>query len=75
MDAQRRGDASQFGPPHMKDGKIKFTPAKTSEFQTVQWLPAAPQLVEAIDALPAIGTRSLRDYKFRRPLHGSGLRQ
>jgi integrase len=49
---QRRGDARLFGPKHLIAGKIKYRQAKTGKDI---WLPAAPQLLAAIKAMPSIG--------------------
>lgn len=53
--ALRRGDAAGFGRKHMKGGRIAHTAAKTGE--TV-WLPAAPQLTAAIEAMAVTGTET-----------------
>lgn len=70
---QRRGDASQFGPAHIQDGKIKFVPAKTARMQKVQWLAAPKPLMEAIKALPAIGTKTFLVTSFGRPFTKTGF--
>jgi integrase len=68
--AQRKGDASSFGRRHMKDGKIEFVPRKTG--RTV-WLPAAPQLVEAIEAMAVTGTETFLVTDYGRPFTRAGL--
>ncbi len=52
---QRRGDARLFGPAHVVRGKINFTAAKN---QADLWLPIAPDLRRAIDAMDSVGLRS-----------------
>jgi len=49
---QRRGDASRFGRKHIVRGKINFRAAKNG---ADLWLPIAPDLKRAIEALPAVG--------------------
>ena len=53
--AQRGGDARLFGPQHLKDGRIQYRQGKTG---TELWMPAAPQLLAAINAMPSTGIRS-----------------
>jgi len=72
--AQRRGDASYFGRKHLRDGKISFTPAKTKDSTgKVIWLPAAPQLVAAIDAMQVVGTETFLVTDFGKPFSKAGL--
>ncbi|MCM3347517.1 hypothetical protein, partial [Cytobacillus kochii] len=46
---QRRGDASTFGRQHLRGRRITYTQAKTGKTLS---LPAAPQLLAAIEAMP-----------------------
>lgn len=52
---QRRGDARLFGPAHIVRGKINFIAAKN---QADLWLPVAPDLRRAIDAMDSVGLRT-----------------
>lgn len=72
--AQRRGDASTFGPKHLRDGLIEVTPAKTanSSGKTI-WLPAAPQLLDAIAAMPATSSPTFLVTSFGKPFTRAGL--
>ena len=47
--AKRRGDGVQLGRQHIRDGCFYGTDEKTGK---PSWLPIAPQLQEAIDAMP-----------------------
>lgn len=49
----RRGDASQFGPQHRKDGEVHVWNEKTKKWS---WLPEPRQLTEAIEAMDVVGT-------------------
>lgn len=72
--AQRRGDASNFGRKHLVDGRIEVTPSKTKESTGAQiWLPAAPQLLEAINAMPVTGTETFLVNDYGRPFTRAGL--
>lgn len=66
----RKGDASTFGPRHVRDGKVRFTAAKT-EKQAV--LPLAPQLREAIDAMAVVGTETYLVTAYGKPFSKAGL--
>ena len=68
--AQRRGDARLFGPQHMRDGKINYTQGKTG---TELWLPAAPQLLDAIRAMPKIGIKTYLISEFGKPFSDAGI--
>ncbi len=68
--AQRRGDASTFGRKHLADGKIAYTQAKTGK---TLWLPAAPQLLEAIAATPVTGTGVFLVTDYGKPYSRDGL--
>lgn len=52
---QRRGDTLLFGPHHIVRGKINFQASKNG---ADLWLPIAPDLRRAIDAMPSIGIKS-----------------
>lgn len=52
---QRRGDASKFGRKHIVRGKINYQASKN--FADL-WLPIAPDLKKAIDAMPVTGTET-----------------
>lgn len=67
---QRRGDAATFGRKHVKDGKYRVTHAKTGK---VGWLPFAPQLEAAIDAMPLTGTGTYLVTSFGKPFSKAGL--
>ena len=66
----RRGDASEFGRSQLKAGKITYTQAKTGK--TLR-LPAAPQLLAAIEALPATGIGTFLVTDFGKPFSKAGL--
>lgn len=68
--AQRRGDASTFGRRHVIDGRIEFTAAKTDKDM---WLPMAPQLAEAIEAMKVTGTETFLVTNFGKPFSVAGL--
>lgn len=74
--ALRRGDASTFGPRHLKHGKIEVTPSKTKDStgQTL-WLPAAPQLLEAIAAMPGTQGETFLITDYGKPFTRAGLGQ
>lgn len=67
---QRRADVNQFGPSHFKAGKIKIFQEKT---QKEAWLPAVPQLIEAIEAMPAVGMKTFLVTEFGKPFTKAGL--
>jgi integrase len=73
---QRRGDVHRFGRAHLKAGKIRYTQAKTGK---ELWLPAAPQLLEAIAAMPVVGAETflVTDYgkSFSRSGFGNKMRE
>lgn len=52
---QRRGDARLFGPQHLKNGQIQYRQGKGGK---ELWMPAAPQLLAAIDAMGRVGIRT-----------------
>jgi integrase len=67
---QRRGDASGFGPRHMHGGRIRYTQGKGGK---TLWLPAAPQLTEAITAMPATGLTTFLVTEFGKPFSKAGF--
>lgn len=68
--AQRGGDARQFGPAHMRGGRVNFTAAKN---RRELWLPAAPQLLAAIRAMPAIGVTTYLVTEYGKPFSEKGF--
>lgn len=72
--AQRRGDASRFGRKHLVNGQIEVTPEKTSNSSGMTvWLPAAPQLIEAIAKMPVTGTETFLVTDYGKPFTAAGL--
>lgn len=72
--AQRRGDASRFGRKHLVNGQIEVTPEKTSKSSGMTvWLPAAPQLLEAIAKMPVTGTETFLVTDYGKPFTAAGL--
>lgn len=67
---QRRGDARLFGPEQLKDGKINYRQGKTGKDL---WLPAAPQLVQAIKATRRVGFRTYLVTEFGKPFSAAGF--
>lgn len=67
---QRRGDAHRFGPKHVKGERIQYTQAKGGK---TLWLPAAPQLLGAIRAMPAIGIETYLVTEFGKPFSKDGI--
>lgn len=67
---QRRGDARMFGPEHMKRGKINYRQGKTGKDL---WLPAAPQLLEAIEAMQRVGLKTYLVTEFGKPFSRAGF--
>ena len=68
--AQRRGDAHRFGPAHVKGGRVRYVQAKTGK---TLWLPAAPQMLAAIDAMPAVGLTTFLVTEFGKPFSKAGF--
>lgn len=66
----RKGDVNTFGPEHLKGDKVKYTQGKTGK---TLWLPAAPQMLAAIRALPAIGTKTFIVTEFGKPFSTAGF--
>lgn len=72
--ALRRGDASTFGRKHLVDCQIEITPAKTRESTGVSIrMKAAPQLLEAIAAMPVTGTEAFLVNRYGKPFTRAGL--
>jgi len=67
---QRRGDAHLFGPGHFKGGRIQYTQQKGGR---TLWLPAAPDLVAAIDAMPAVGLKTFLVTEYGKPFTKEGF--
>ncbi len=67
---QRRGDAHLFGPAHVKNGRIFYQQAKTKKGL---WLPIAPQLLAAIEAMPAVGLKTYLVTEFGKPFTKAGF--
>lgn len=67
---QRRGDARLFGPGHVKGGKINYRQGKTGKDL---WLPIAPQLAEAIDAMQRVGLKTYLVTEFGKPFSAAGF--
>jgi integrase len=67
---QRRGDAIDFGPQHIKGGKIEFVASKG---QKTMRLPAAPQLIAAIRAMPSVGMKTYLVTTYGKPFTGDGF--
>lgn len=67
---QRRGDARLLGPEHVKNGQIVIRQGKTG---TVLWLPAAPQLVEAISAMQRVGFKAFLVTDYGKPFSRAGF--
>jgi integrase len=67
---QRRGDAHRFGRRHLKGRRIHYTQAKGGKDL---WLPAAPQLLEAIAAMPVTGTDAFLVTAFGKPFSKAGF--
>ena len=67
---QRRGDARLFGPEHLKNGQINYRQGKTG---TDLWLPAAPQLLEAISAMQRVGFKTFLVTEYGKPFSRAGF--
>jgi len=72
--AQRRGDASTFGPRHIANGQATVVPSKTQNSTgQVVTLPVAPQLAEAIAAMKVTGTETFLVSAYGKPYSKAGL--
>ena len=67
---QRRGDARLFGRAQMRAGKIHYRQGKTGKSL---WLPAAPQLLAAIEAMPATGIETFLVTDYGKPFSKAGF--
>ncbi|MDO6414029.1 tyrosine-type recombinase/integrase [Sphingomonas sp. BIUV-7] len=67
---QRRGDTRLFGPQHLKEGLINFRPGKTGR---EMWVPAAPQLTEAIAAMQRVGFKTFLVTEAGNPFSRAGF--
>lgn len=67
---QRRSDARLFGPKHIVRGKINFTAGKN---QVDLWLPIAPDLKRAIDAMPKVGLETYLITEFGKTFSRAGF--
>lgn len=67
---QRRGDARLLGPDQLKLGQINYQQGKTG---TDLWLPVAPQLLEAIDAMQAVGLKTFLVTDYGKPFSRAGF--
>lgn len=68
--AQRRGDARLFGPQHIVGGKINFQASKN---KADVWLPIAPQMMAAIDAMQRVGLKTYLVTDFGKPFSAAGF--
>lgn len=67
---QRRGDAHRFGPRHVRDGRINYEQEKGGK---ELWLPMAPQLRAAIDAMPSVGVHTFLVTESGKPFSKGGF--
>jgi integrase len=67
---QRRGDAHRFGPPHVRDGRINYEQEKGGK---ELWLPIAPQLRAAINAMAAVGVQTFLVTEHGKPFTKGGF--
>ena len=67
---QRKADVSTFGPKHIIDGRIKYQQSKSGK---VLWLPVAPQMTQAIEALPVRGLTTFLVTHYGKPFSKAGL--
>jgi integrase len=66
----RRSDAVRVGPQHIKGGRIRLTAGKTGKMVD---LLAAPPLIAAIAAMPAVGMTTLLVTEYGRPFTAAGF--
>lgn len=66
----RRSDARTFGPSHVRGGKMRYTQSKTGK---TLWLPLAPQLLQAIEAMPTVGISTYLVTEFGKPFSKAGF--
>lgn len=67
---QRRGDARLLGSEQLKGGYINYRQGKTG---TDLWLPAAPQLLEAITAMQSVGFKTFLVTEYGKPFSKAGF--
>lgn len=67
---QRRGDARLLGPEQMKQGQINYRQGKTG---TDLWLPAAPQLLDALNAMQSVGLKTFLVTEYGKPFSRAGF--
>jgi integrase len=66
----RLTDAARFGRSHIKGGQVCYVQSKTGKELV---LPAAPQLLAAIEAMPAVGLTTLLVTDYGKPFSPDGL--
>lgn len=66
----RRSDAVRVGPQHIKGGRIRLTAGKTRKAADMI---AAPPLLAAIAAMPAVGMTTLLVTEYGRPFTAAGF--
>lgn len=66
----RRADAVRLGPQHLRDGRIQLQAGKTGKAVD---LIAAPDLLAAIEAMPAVGLTTLLVTDYGRPFTVAGF--
>jgi integrase len=66
----RLADGTRFGRSHIKGGQVCYVQSKTGKELV---LPAAPQLLAAIEAMPAVGLTTLLVTDYGKPFSPDGL--
>lgn len=66
----RRGDAARVGPQHIRGGRIRLTAGKTGKNVDIM---AAPPLLAAIAAMPAVGMTTLLVTEYGKPFTVAGF--
>lgn len=66
----RLGDGAKFGRAHIKGGVVRYAQAKTGKELV---LPAAPQLLAAIEAMPMTGIETYLVTDYGKPFSADGL--
>lgn len=69
---QRGGDARIFSPTQRRNGQIEVWNEKNQKFT---WVPEPVQLTEAIQAMPAIGSRTILVTEWGKPFSEKGFSQ
>ena len=67
---QRIGDAHRFGPAPVREGRINYEQEKGGK---ALWLPMAPQLRAAIDAMTAVGVQTFLVTEYGKPFSKKGF--